>query len=166
MNTFALKTLRLTAALASAVALVTVAVLPAHAATPVAAQKTVAYKDNKALVTAYLQALFVEKDLATVEKFWGKDMIQHNPSMPNGLDVLRGILGKIGPEFRYEQGLTMQQGNMVMVHGRYVGWGPKPMVAVDIFRIEAGKIVEHWDVMQEEVSADKSANGNAMFPAK
>jgi len=52
-----------------------------------------------------------------------------------------------------------------MVHGRYTGWGPKPMVAVDIFRIENGKVVEHWDVMQEEVPADQSANGHAMFPA-
>jgi len=50
-----------------------------------------------------------------------------------------------------------------MVHGRYTGWGPKPMVAVDIFRVENGKVVEHWDVMQEEVSAADTASGNAMF---
>jgi len=40
------------------------------------------------------------------------------------------------------------------------GWGPKPMVAVDIFRVKDGKVVEHWDVMQEEVS---TASGHAMF---
>jgi predicted SnoaL-like aldol condensation-catalyzing enzyme len=38
------------------------------------------------------------------------------------------------------------------------------MIAVDIFRIENGKLAEHWDVMQEEVPLVKSANGNAMFP--
>jgi predicted SnoaL-like aldol condensation-catalyzing enzyme len=38
------------------------------------------------------------------------------------------------------------------------------MIAVDIFRVENGKITEHWDVLQEEITADKSANGNAMFP--
>ena len=40
------------------------------------------------------------------------------------------------------------------------------MIAVDIFRLENGKVVEHWDVMQEEVPANESANGNAMFPIK
>ena len=38
------------------------------------------------------------------------------------------------------------------------------MLAVDYFRIKAGKIVEHWDVMQEEVPADQAVNGHAMFP--
>jgi len=41
------------------------------------------------------------------------------------------------------------------------GWGPKPMVAVDIFRVANGKIAEHWDVMQEEVPAAQSANDNS-----
>ena len=54
----------------------------------------------------------------------------------------------------------------VMVHGRYNNWGGKTMLAVDIFRLENGKVVEHWDVMQEEVPADKAVNGNAMFPVK
>jgi predicted SnoaL-like aldol condensation-catalyzing enzyme len=49
------------------------------------------------------------------------------------------------------------------VHGRYTGWGPKPMVAVDIFRVEDGKVAEHWDVMQEEVPAGRTASGNPMF---
>ena len=35
---------------------------------------------------------------------------------------------------------------------------------VDIFRVANGKIAEHWDVMQEEVSAAQSANGNSMLP--
>jgi predicted SnoaL-like aldol condensation-catalyzing enzyme len=50
-----------------------------------------------------------------------------------------------------------------MVHGRYTGWGPKPMVAVDIFRLKDGKVAEHWDVLQEEVPAAETASGNAMF---
>jgi predicted SnoaL-like aldol condensation-catalyzing enzyme len=49
---------------------------------------------------------------------------------------------------------------------RYLGWGPKPMVAVDIFRIANGKIAEHWDVMQEEVPAAQSANGNSMLTSE
>jgi predicted SnoaL-like aldol condensation-catalyzing enzyme len=37
------------------------------------------------------------------------------------------------------------------------------MVAVDIFRVVNGKLVEHWDVMQEEVPASATASGNPMF---
>ena len=59
----------------------------------------------------------------------------------------------------------MAEGDLVMVHGRYVGWGTKPMIVVDIFRVEGGKVAEHWDVMQEEVPASDSANGNSMFSA-
>jgi len=59
--------------------------------------------------------------------------------------------------------MVIAEGDLVMVHGRYVGWGPKPLVAVDIFKVKDGKVVEHWDVMQEEVPAAQSANGNSML---
>jgi predicted SnoaL-like aldol condensation-catalyzing enzyme len=62
-----------------------------------------------------------------------------------------------------DPGMVVAEGNLVMVHGRYVGWGPKPMIAVDIFRVVNGKLVEHWDVMQEEVPASETASGNPMF---
>ncbi len=39
------------------------------------------------------------------------------------------------------------------------------MVAVEIFRLEIDKVVEHWGVMQEEVLPERSVNGNSMFPA-
>ena len=57
----------------------------------------------------------------------------------------------------------MAESDYVTIHGRYSGWGPKPMVAVDIFRVANGKIAEHWDVMQEEVPAAQTANGNSML---
>jgi predicted SnoaL-like aldol condensation-catalyzing enzyme len=59
--------------------------------------------------------------------------------------------------------MVVADGDLVMVHGRYVGWGPKPMVAVDIFRVANGKLAEHWDVLQDDVPADKTASGNSMF---
>lgn len=59
--------------------------------------------------------------------------------------------------------MAVVEGDLVMVHGRYTGWGPKPMVAVDIFPIADVRVVEHWDVMQEEVPASETASGNPMF---
>lgn len=115
---------------------------------------------------AYLNAVFNEKDLAKVETFWAGDMIQHNPTMPNGLDVLRGFITSEDNEISYESGLALEDGDIVAVHGRYSNWFGKNMIAVDYFRVEDGKFVEHWDVMQEEVPADKAVNGNSMFPIK
>ena len=60
----------------------------------------------------------------------------------------------------------MAEGEFVMAHGRYVGWAPKPMVAVDIFRVKGDKLVEHWDVIQEEVPASQAPSGNPMFPIR
>lgn len=119
----------------------------------------------KALAVDYLDTVFNRKDLAKAETYWSGDMIQHNPAMPNGLDVVRDFIRTADPALAYEPGLAMGDGDRVMVHGRYSNWFGKTMIAVDIFRIENGKVVEHWDVMQEEVPADKSANGHAMFPA-
>jgi len=121
---------------------------------------------NKAIVAEYLDAVFNQRNLAKAETYWAGNMIQHNPGMPNGLDVLRGFISSSGPSPTYEPGLVMEDGNLVMINGRYRNWFGKDMVAVDIFRMKGGKVIEHWDVMQEEVPADKSANGNAMFPAK
>jgi predicted SnoaL-like aldol condensation-catalyzing enzyme len=59
--------------------------------------------------------------------------------------------------------MAVAEGDLVMVHGRYVGWGPKPMIAFDIFRLADGKVAEHWDVMLEEVPAAATASGNPMF---
>ena len=42
--------------------------------------------------------------------------------------------------------------------------GPKPLVTVDIFRVKNGKLVEHCDVMQEDVPASKTKSGRPLFP--
>ncbi|KFE66340.1 hypothetical protein DB31_0813 [Hyalangium minutum] len=86
--------------------------------------------------------------------------------MPNGTDFFRKIIPSLKPDFRYEPGLVIEDGDFVMIHGRYVGWGDKTMIAVDIFKVVNGRFVEHWDVIQEEVSADKTTSGNTMFPIK
>ena len=115
-------------------------------------------------ILAYLQAIFNEKNLAAAEKFWAGKMIQHNPTMPNGLEVLRDFITRADPNLKYEPGKILSNGNIISIHGRYHNWGGKTMIAADYFRLEGGKVVEHWDVMQEDVPAAQSVNGNSMFP--
>ena len=118
---------------------------------------------NKTLVLEGLKGVFIERDPAVIDRLFSPDYRQHNPQIPNGPAAIKALLGNLSRDFKYEPGLVMADGDYVSIHGRYTGWGPKPMIAVDIFRVASGKIVEHWDVMQEEVPAAQSANGNSMF---
>jgi predicted SnoaL-like aldol condensation-catalyzing enzyme len=119
-------------------------------------------KSNKEIVLEVLKRAFIGRDPTVVEQHFGANYKQHNPSIPDGPSAIADMIPKL-TDLTYEPGMAVADGNLVMVHGRYTGWGPKPMVAVDVFRVESGKVVEHWDVMQEEVPATNTASGNAMF---
>lgn len=117
---------------------------------------------NKELVLAGVKGVFIDRDPAVPDRLFSENYKQHNPQIPNGTAAIKALLGKLPAEFKYEPGLVVAEGDYVTIHGRYIGWGPKPMMAVDIFRVADGKIAEHWDVMQQEVPAAQSANGNSM----
>ena len=120
---------------------------------------------NKALVLAGIKGVFIDRDPTVLDRLFSDNYTQHNPQIPNGAAAIKALLGKLAADFKYEQGLVVAEGDFVTIHGRYFGWGPKPMMAVDIFRVADGRIAEHWDVMQEEVPAAQSANGNSMLTA-
>jgi predicted SnoaL-like aldol condensation-catalyzing enzyme len=117
---------------------------------------------NKQIVLEVLKRAFIDRDPTVVEQYFDVNYKQHNPVIPAGPSAIAGMIPTL-TGLTYEPGMAVAEGDLVMVHGRYVGWGPKPMIAVDIFRIKDGRVVEHWDVMQEEVLAANTASGNAMF---
>jgi glyoxylase-like metal-dependent hydrolase (beta-lactamase superfamily II)/predicted SnoaL-like aldol condensation-catalyzing enzyme len=117
---------------------------------------------NKQVVLKVLKGAFIERDPTVVDRYFSPDYVQHNPVIPNGPRAIANLIPTL-TTLSYEIGMVVAEGDLVMVHGRYVGWGPKPLVAVDIFKVNNGKVVEHWDVMQEEVPASATASGNPMF---
>ncbi|MDB5099732.1 MAG: nuclear transport factor 2 family protein [Cyanobacteria bacterium RYN_339] len=120
-------------------------------------------ESNKEVALAVLRGAFVDRDVSVVERLFSPDYVQHNPVIPNGSSAIAQLIPTLSRELSYEAGMVVAEGDLVMVHGRYVGWGPKPMVAVDIFKVKDGKVVEHWDVLQEEVPTAATASGNPMF---
>jgi predicted SnoaL-like aldol condensation-catalyzing enzyme len=118
------------------------------------------------LVVTALTELFIHRDTSAVERHWSPSYRQHNPRIPDGREHLAAFAAQLPESFRYEPGLVVANGDHVMIHGRYLGWGPKPVVAVDIFRIEGGKLAEHWDVAQEEVPAAATKSGRPMFTGR
>ena len=117
---------------------------------------------NKEIVLEVLERALIDRDPTVVEQYFSASYKQHNPVIPDGPLAIAKMIPTL-TALTYEPGMVVADGDLVMVHGRYTGWGPKPMVAVDIFRVNDGKVVEHWDVMQEEVSAADTASGHAMF---
>jgi predicted SnoaL-like aldol condensation-catalyzing enzyme len=118
---------------------------------------------NKAIAIEAITGVFIKRDTAVPGKLFVTDYKQHNPTIPSGNVSIPDVIRGLPDDFKYEMGMVVAEGDLVMIHGRYTSWAPKPVVAVDIFRIVDGKLVEHWDVMQEEVLAEKSVNGNPMF---
>ena len=121
-------------------------------------------EDNKALVLAGIKGVFVDRDPTVLDRLFSDDYRQHNPQIPNGTAAIKALLGNLPADFKYTPGIVAANGDFVMIHGRYENWSGKNMIGVDIFRVKDGKITEHWDVLQEEVTKERSVNGNAMFP--
>ena len=118
---------------------------------------------NKELVIKAVTEVFINGDAAALERYWSENYVQHNPQIPNGREALKQLMSG-GGNMKYEMGLVVADGDFVMVHARITGFGPKPLIAVDIFRVKEGKLAEHWDVLQEEVPAENTASKNSMFP--
>lgn len=118
---------------------------------------------NKALVVEAMTALFQRRDAAAVERLYAPDYVQHNPNIPQGRDALRSIVEGLSPDVWYEPGLIVAEGDFVAIHGRIRGWAETPQVVVDLFRVEDGKLAEHWDVLQDEVPVTAAAGGISMF---
>ncbi|MDE1915998.1 MAG: nuclear transport factor 2 family protein [Sphingomonadales bacterium] len=121
-------------------------------------------KNNKALVLDAFDTLFNQRDYAAAARFWSPDYIQHSAHIAPGREGLFDLIRSTPDTLRYEHGVTLAEGDYVMVHGRFSGTGrPSAWIAVDILRIENGQLAEHWDVLQDEATSANSVSGLPMF---
>jgi predicted SnoaL-like aldol condensation-catalyzing enzyme len=119
---------------------------------------------NKAFVLEAFETLFNRKEFVVAEKFWSPNYVQHSAHIPPGREGLFALVKSGPPEMKYENSLIIAEGDMVMLHGRFSGLGlPANWIVVDIVRIDNGLLAEHWDVIEDEVTREKSASGLPMF---
>ena len=119
---------------------------------------------NKAIVLEAFETLFNKRDYAAAERFWSPNYIQHSAHIAPGREGLFNLIKSLPPTLKYEPGTIVAEGDFVMVHGRFSGFGqPLNWIAADILRIKDGIFVEHWDVIQDEATEQQSKSGLPMF---
>jgi predicted SnoaL-like aldol condensation-catalyzing enzyme len=119
---------------------------------------------NKALVLKAFDTLFNKRDYTAAERYWSPHYIQHSAHIEPGREGLFNLIKSLPPTLKYEPGTILAEKDFVIVHGRFSGFGqPVNWIAADIVRIEDGVLVEHWDVIQDEVTQEQSKSGQPMF---
>jgi len=119
---------------------------------------------NKVLVLEAFDTLFNKRDYAQAERYWSPHYIQHSAHIEPGRDGLFNLIKSMPPTLKYEPGVIVADGDFVIVHGRFSGFGASVnWIAADILRIKDGILIEHWDVIQDEATKEQSKSGNPMF---
>ncbi|SJM30534.1 nuclear transport factor 2 family protein [Mesorhizobium delmotii] len=120
---------------------------------------------NKAIVLAFYEAAINRTDFEAASKFLGSRYVQHNPLIADGIEGFKDFLAFLRENFpglRAEVKRVFADGDFVTAHTHGVRVpGDRGSAIVDIFRLEEGKIVEHWDVIQP--IPEQPLNQNGMF---
>lgn len=120
--------------------------------------------ENRELVRNFVADILVKGEGNKITQYIGGTYMQHNPNIGDGLDGLGKFLGYLKENsisFSYKKiHNIIAEGNFVVTHSEGE-IGGKTNAFFDLFRVEDGKIIEHWDVIQE-VPAE-TANKNGMF---
>jgi predicted SnoaL-like aldol condensation-catalyzing enzyme len=122
-------------------------------------------EQNKKTVVEFYEKAINQKDFEAAAKFMGPRYTQHNPMAadgPGGLQAYLRFLRATYPNSRSEIKRVFADGDYVILHVHAIREpGTRGSAIVDIFKLENGRIVEHWDVIQE--IPEKAANANGMF---
>ncbi len=134
---------------------------------PVEAAQQNMTSENKALVEAFVRDILVNGDMSTLAQYFhGDAYIQHNPQIADGLRGLGDALAAMasaGVTMRYHRiHRILGEGNFVLVasEGEFAG---KPTAFYDLFRVENGRIAEHWDTIETIPVREEWKNANGKF---
>jgi len=120
---------------------------------------------NKKAVAEFYESAVNKKDFEAATKFLGPRYVQHNPNAadgPEGLKAYIALLRDKFPDAHSDVIRVFADGDYVIHHVHSVPTpGSRGNAIVNIYKLENGKIIEHWDVIQPV--PEKSANNNTMF---
>lgn len=122
---------------------------------------------NRELIKAFIDTVLVGGAFDQLPDFFdGDNYIQHNANIADGLSGLAAALkamNEAGTPMRFVKNhMVLAEGNFVLAVSEGV-IGDMPMAFYDLFRVENGKIAEHWDVIAPILPASEAANANGKF---
>ncbi len=120
---------------------------------------------NKENAVAFYQMAYDGKPREAVELYVGNEYIQHNPLVGDGKEPFITYFERMAAEYSNKSIAFVRaiaQGNLVALHTHQIWPENEKYVTMDFFRFDdSGKIVEHWDAMQQIPST--SENSNTMY---
>ena len=119
---------------------------------------------NKQIAVAFYDAAINQKDYEAASQYLGDRYIQHNPTAGDGGEALKGFIDFLKAKYPNQHGeikRVIAEGDLVALHVHSTRDNSPDRAIIDVFRIENGKVVEHWDVIQDVPAESK--NPNTMF---
>lgn len=127
--------------------------------------RTQAEQANHDLVLEMYRKVLIAMDSSAVDRYIAADYIQHSSLAEPTVEALKGFLDRVraeSPDARQTIHRSFVDGDYVITHTHVVRWpGDSGLAVVDIFRVEDGMIIEHWDVIQDVPA--QPVNPNSMF---
>lgn len=122
-------------------------------------------ESNKQKAIAFYRTAYLGDPAKAVEMYVGAEYTQHNPLVGDGkqpfIDYFTEMANQY-PDKEIEFVRAVAQGDLVALHTHQTWPGDEEYVTMDFFRFDTdGKIVEHWDALQEV--PDETKNGNPMY---
>lgn len=120
-------------------------------------------KKNKENAVAFYKTAYEGNPRQAIELYVGNEYIQHNPDVEDGLDGFINYFERMQTEYpdkSIEFMRCIAEGDLVALHTHQTWPGSDEYVTMDFFRFgENGKIVEHWDAIQQIPKNVKNENG-------
>jgi len=117
---------------------------------------------NKQSAIAFYKTAYEGNPQAAINRYVGKEYIQHNPLVEDGKEGFIEYfqnMNKEYPDKSIEFVRVIGEGDLVSLHTHQTWPGDEEYVTMDFFRFEDGKIVEHWDSIQQVPKEPKNNNG-------